>query len=441
MSAADAPEPDVDLDRLRQVLGKPELRRLVGRLASRIAFGRPVETGTVTLTDAGERERFAVASLLGRHVGQGASVSVPLDTLAVSLRNAGLAPTVELAVEALVDHPIPRRAALAAEQEQAREEAYLAAWGGRHTGEGWYLEWAWELKQDGTLTRLLRRHQGELIGAAARVLDRLPSDPLCTLPVLAELATGDTKALSGTPLATLVLRALAKRETVEPPSTAAERRRLWESAGVVSDDLSSQVLLLNLPTDPSVSALARWVSDAAAVGVPFRVTLHQLREMPLPFRGKLLYVCENPAVLRAAVAELGPSSAPLVCTEGVPSLACDAVLRAAADSGAAIRWRGDFDWTGVRTTTRAIERYGATPWRMGLADYDGALKRGESEPLRGPRVPTPWDEDLSGLMSDHSRAVMEERLLPHLLTDLAQHRTRPGSFQVVNSGADEWTRE
>lgn len=420
MVSVGLPDPDVDLDRLKQALGKPDLRRLVDRLARRIAFGRPVETGSVTLTNAGARERFAVASLLGRHVGQGASVSVPLDTLATSLRNAGLAPTVELAVEALVDRPIPRRAELAAELEQAREDAYLTAWGGTHTGEEWYREWAWELKQDGTVSRLVRRHQGDLIGAAARVLDALPADPPCTLPVLAELATGDTKALSGTPLATLVLRALAKRETAEPPAAAAERRRLWESAGVISDDLSSQVLVLGLPTNPSASCLASWIADAAAAGVPFRLTLHQLREMRLPFTGRLLYVCENPAILRAAAAELGALCAPLVCTEGVPSLACDLVVTAAVENGAAIRWRGDFDWTGVRTTARAIGRYGATPWRMGLADYGRGLDRGESEPLRGARVPTPWDEDLSGSMWDHSRAVMEERLLPHLLADLAQ---------------------
>lgn len=33
-----------------------------------------------------------------------------------------------------------------------------------------------------------------------------------------------------------------------------------------------------------------------------------------------------------------------------------------------IRWRGDFGWTGLRTTATVIDRYDATPWRMSSQD-------------------------------------------------------------------------
>ncbi len=130
-----------------------------------------------------------------------------------------------------------------------------------------------------------------------------------------------------------------------------------------------------------------------------------------------LFVCENPAVLRAAAAELEDNCAPLICTEGQPSAACHRLLDRAKG---VVHWRGDFDWTGLRTTAMAIDRYGAVPWRMGSADYlaalDGPLV--ETEPLKGAPAPSPWDASLTSLMSDRGRAVMEERMIPELIGDL-----------------------
>ena len=68
------------------------------------------------------------------------------------------------------------------------------------------------------------------------------------LPALAAEITGDTKALNqGSAPATLVLRALALRAGVARPASAAQRRDLWDLAGVLVDDLASRVLVLNLP--------------------------------------------------------------------------------------------------------------------------------------------------------------------------------------------------
>jgi uncharacterized protein (TIGR02679 family) len=127
------------------------------------------------------------------------------------------------------------------------------------------------------------------------------------------------------------------------------------------------------------------------------------------------------AIDRAAVA--APVATPLICTEGVPSAACNRLLRTVADSGARIRWRGDFDWTGLRITATALDRYAAEPWRMSAADYETALAAGDSEPLRGTPGSSPWDPGLAARMRQTGRAVMEERLIPLLLEDLAAQDT------------------
>lgn len=404
----------VDLPRLRRTLGDPALARLVAALARRVELGRPL-TAPLVLPRPSDAELHAVRGLLGSgRAGAGGSVTVRLDRVAATLADAGIAPDLRSAVEALAG-PITPRDAIAAEEDAARDTAAGVLAAGRHAGAPWYGSWADGLAADGTLTRVIRRGETELVGAAVAVLDLLPA-PGTPLPIIAERATGDTKALSGTPLAGLVLRALALRAEAGQPRGGEAERALWESAGVITDDLSSHVLVLGLRAhgdDP----LAGWLTEAADRHTPFRITLHQLVTMPIVPHAPVVHVCENPSVLRAAVT--AAADAPLICTEGVPSAACNRLLRTLAGAGAAIRWRGDFDWTGLRTTATAADRYGATPWRMSTADYATALAAGESEPLRGAPAASPWDPDLAARMRRTGRAVMEERLVAELLADLA----------------------
>ena len=77
--------------------------------------------------------------------------------------------------------------------------------------------------------------------------------------------------------------------------------------------------------------MSGWLNDAAGSGIPFRLTLQQAALVSAPAAD--IYVCENPAVLRVAEAELGAGGATLVCTEGVPSAACHAVLGKATARG------------------------------------------------------------------------------------------------------------
>ena len=59
---------------------------------------------------------------------------------------------------------------------------------------------------------------------------------------------------------------------------------------------------------------------------------------------------------------------------------------------------------------------GISWWRMDAATYRPAAASGPV--LLGTPAPTGWDPPLAGAMRETGRAVMEERLLPHLLADL-----------------------
>ncbi|MEJ3745482.1 TIGR02679 family protein [Actinomycetes bacterium KLBMP 9797] len=365
--------------------------------------------GTVSLAAPTDDERLVVIGITGTHRSSGSRrLTVRLAELDAFLRDAhgvGLAEAV--ATEApLRDRPGERRREVA-----AREAALALARASRHAGEGWFDQWLDGLRRDGTLTRIVRT--GLSIQDVLRVLDALPAadEPM---PVFAERVLEDTKALADGPIRGLVLRALAVWQGASAPVGTEQERALWESAGVVPDDLASQVLVLNVPA--SGGLLGEWLTQARAAGVPMRVTLHQLRLAPLTVAIDEVFVCENPAVLRAAAATLGARGRPLICTEGAPSAAVHRLLGYAAP--ATIRWRNDFDWAGVRLTGYALNRYpNAVPWRMSGADYRRAAGTGPA--LLGVPAPTPWDAALGAAMRETGRALMEERLLDTLLADLS----------------------
>lgn len=379
-----------------------EWRRLLAAARRRLVKTGGEVTGSVALAYPSDDETRVVERLTGRPPTT-RRPAVDLGELDRWLRGAygvGLRQAL-----ARLDHP---------ERPADVREAVDAAMRCRHAGEGWFTGWLGGLSRDGTIGRLVRQGDGDLLGWAAAVLDRLPARDV-PLPVLAEWATGDPAALSGRPLAGLVMRALALWQGAPPPADRAAEARVWRDAGVLADDLQDQVLVLGLRARED-HAVASWLDDAAAAGLPFRLTLQQLVAAPVSPRGGRVHVCESPVVVRAAAAGLGADCAPLICTEGRLSAACDRLVRAAPD--AEIHWRNDFDWPGLRMTDAATGRYAATPWRMGAEDYLDALRAGGGDALEGTRAAAPWDPGLAAAMAREHRAAREEWLLPALLADL-----------------------
>lgn len=407
-----------DLDELRDA----GWRRLLAAARRRLERTGGTLEGTIGLNSPTDAERRVVIGITGEYRPETAKrLTVHLGDLDLALRDrhgTGL-----LATLAALDGPLRDRPAERATEDRLREEALATTASPLAEGEPWFTVWLATLSADGTLTRLVRRDDGRLLALAVRVLERLHGrDDAAAIPltVLAEWTCGDTKALlPGSPLATLVLRALALRAGLDSvPRDRTGQRALWESAGAIGDDLASQVLLLNVRCAGS-DIVSGWLRDAADCGIPFRLTLHQQAADPIVPEAADLYVCENPAVLRVAAAELGADCPPLVCTEGVPSVACQRLLTAAVAGGARLHWRADFDWAGLRIVGAAVTTHRALPWRMTAADYRGHLDDGDSTPLVGAPSTSPWDPALADVMRAHGRAVMEERLVATLLADLA----------------------
>ncbi|GLY90403.1 TIGR02679 family protein [Actinoallomurus iriomotensis] len=402
----------------------PAYRRLLDRARDRLERRGGSLSGTISLADPTHDERRALDGLLGgaRRPGAG-STSVELTRLDAAVRTSCGLSLAEL-LETVFGRPLSDRPAEKAAKEAARAELLrLAEESPLYASADWFRDWA---GARGRLARLVTRDDAHLFADAVAVLERLESSTgTVELTTLADEVTGDTKALGPrSPLSRLVLDALARRVRVPRPETAEECRRLWEVFGVSPDDLASRVLVLNLPAEGA--GLGEWLTGAARYGTPFPVTLNQLRKHPVTAARPVVYVCENPTIVRRAAAELGAAAPPLLCTEGLPSLAFHRLASTVTTGGGTLRYHGDFDWPGLAIAHAVMRRHGAEPWRMSAADYLAGVRGADRHlPLKGRESPSPWAPDLATTMAGTGLVVSEETVADRLIADLRSASRTP----------------
>ncbi len=410
----------VDLARLRTTLGDPRLARLLAGLRRRLELGESL-AGNFTLTRVGADERMAADELLGRAPSRGATLTVNLDRLAVALRDAGVCDDLRSGVEALTGPVENRRAA-----EQQRESEWMEVWGETNDTLGQRAElreWLNELARSGAVKRLCGddpRAGRELLRAATQLVAALPAQAE-PLPSLAARLFGDAHALDpGEPRATLAVRAAARLGGIEFEDDAEGRRAAWASVGVMCDELSTPVLVLNLAV-AGETPLARVLREAAASGEPLHLSLRLLLRSPLGaasgLAGRDVFACENPTIVALAAGRLGRQCAPLVCVNGQFATPALVLLRQLRDAGARLHYHGDFDPAGLVIARRVFRESGARPWRYGEADYRVAPK---GKTFVGKVGVTPWSVELEAEMQRDGRVVHEEAVFDRLAQDLRE---------------------
>jgi len=393
------------------------LSRVWAQLAERLERNGLQPRGTIVLNQLDRSERHALGGLLGKVLTSDAcrvDLSL-LEERLLSRSDEGLAQAVERVLgRSLVDRPAQRQA-----RGEWREAPFEVArvWLDQHPAldQSWIQTWLAALRRDGALMR--DSDPSGLLLQALSVLAVCVDDPVPPGKARTELAAGtahDAHALDDDGrLSQLVLRALAARVDRPTPATAAERRDIWESVGVATDSVSTTCLTRGLGVLESWSAAPRY-QQAAESGDPIHVTWWDLRRGLAMTPGQEVFVCENPRVLEA-IAERGLDGIAIVCTSGRSTLVVLEVLRRLAESGAHIRYHGDFDWPGIGMVNQLVAMFGAQPWRMSADDYLDSPAR---LPLVGAEIAPAWDAELGAAMRHRGLAVHEEAVLGGLLDSL-----------------------
>ena len=409
----------IDLARLRETLGHPDLAWLVQRIRTRLERSGDLR-GAITLHHATRQQRDAADRLFGRRASRGDTLTVRLASVEDVLRHAELCDDLREAVEALTGTIVDLRSERTNRQQQWAQLFQEA--GQRITTRKELQQWLEDLRASGILRRLacgnLDAARG-LLDSAWKIALQLPIQGV-PLAELAAGAAGDSHALdTGQPLGTLVLRAAALMSGVDDPKSAEGRRDAWAGVGVLCDELSAPVLVFNLHGDAE-TLTGRALRLHADHGEPYRLSIRQLLRDPPAFDvatvGRVVYVCENPTVVAAAAHRLGRRSAPMVCIEGQPKTAARLLLGQLTAASVGLLYHGDFDWDGVRIANLVMKRHGASPWRLSTDCYR-TISGGT--PLEGNPVPACWDAGLMKAMTERNVAIHEELVLTELLDDLA----------------------
>jgi uncharacterized protein (TIGR02679 family) len=382
------------------------LRPLWLAVHERLSSGRPVST--VRIGPLAEGEREALADLLGLAKLPAEYATVSLTRLDEALEPLGV--DARALVSDLIG-PLDDRAAR--RTQAAAERAELWRWLETHevvAAQPALFDWVAQLRRTGAVPR-------ELLERALHVLSRLPAGGV-PLPAFADEVLGDAHALDdGTRESGLVLRALAAVYGTTVPASAAERRALWERAGIADDALSAVVLATGLsPGGDDVAAVI--LRACTTSGHAAALTLGQLRATTFTAVPPDVWVVENPSVLAVALSRSGAECPPLVCTSGWPNSAVMLLLDKLARAGSTLHYHGDFDGEGLRIAAHVLARTGARPWRMTTADYLAALAANPTGTPVGRVTDVPWDPALADALRIHTTAVAEERVTDVLLADL-----------------------
>lgn len=412
--------------RLHKLLGGEALVTLRQRLRRYFARMEPhAHPGMLRLGELSAPEREALALLTGRPPREAKSIQIDIASLDAALRDAGVADSLYDALEQLdgpIEHPASTRA-----RAQLRWSAIPTTC--RHPALAAHLK---APAAFGLLKRLARQDHdaaSRLIERAEAVLYRLPAMGLPRAQLAAE-TLGNAHALDdGQATATLVLAVWRQsQEETEDEKTdpgdaddadnsRGERtREIWARAGVLVNELARPALFLNLPVQSSEGGL--WTPP----GEPGYLSLRRLLRTPPAWcvAGRTVFVCENPNLIAIAADRLGSRCAPFVCTEGMPAAAQRTLLLQLAQSGARLRYHGDFDWPGVRIANHVMRACAARPWRFEAADYENAASCAPhtQRDLDGACVAASWDGALAPAMQRRGLAIAEEAVAESLLKDL-----------------------
>lgn len=149
-------------------------------------------------------------------------------------------------------------------------------------------------------------------------------------------------------------------------------RAAWALAGVLCDQVSSTVLVLNVALSGANLALGH---VTAVAGEPLWITARMTGAgctAIAPQGGALVVrICENPAVMEAAATELGAACPPLVCLYGRPSSAAWDVLDAVVAAGGRLLISGDRDAAGRQIVAGVADAYPVGCVDAWLPEVDG----------------------------------------------------------------------
>lgn len=207
-------------------------------------------------------------------------------------------------------------------------------------------------------------------------------------------------------------------------SASLYRRRLFQRAGLLDDDVSSTVATFGLSVREDTRKIGLSQLSSPLVVLTWR---HLEQNWAWDCR-RPLYVVENPSVFSAVIDAWdarGTRPAPqLALMSGQPSVAAIRLLEQWTEQGGTFYYNGDFDWKGLEIACRLRRMFPRSfrPWRFDSATYSryGKVEKPpvplhHQQALRA--IDVPWDGKLPEQIAAGG-TLYQEHIVDTLIRDL-----------------------
>ena len=256
-------------------------------------------------------------------------------------------------------------------------------------GKSWFIRVLKE-REEGFfwMMQQYRERPGELAGIVKNVLTAIPLLPVFSegkekmlLAVFAAEVTGNPhyfdEGSRGEALLFAFIKSYLNMEVKEGLSRAEYKKKLFFEAGILKDELSSDVLAYGIRAVRKDGSVHPGVEGFFRCREPVKLTLKTLGNIDRISSGKeengngpgKVYVVENPAVF-SALTQKYPDRA-LICGNGQLKLAVLLLMDKLKDNSE-FYYAGDFDPEGLMIAQKLKIRYGE---RLNLWNYKGELYR------------------------------------------------------------------
>lgn len=424
-------------EELRAHFSLPEYRRFWQEVRKKWqSFGR-VGRQTIRLPDPTAEECRRIGGLIGQYFEPGKPLLVRMDLVEDRLKSSRWQVGIEVLLPLVTGQPLVSNKQKAAGRI-SNWEAFCETLGAevlRAETKRWLLNVRiGSAAGSRTLKMMFEEERDTATEVAKLCVDGLDSLPVWNgkqerLPVFANRLGGDPHALDGDRTAGRLFYAAICEVLQEEAGTASEwKRDVFEKAGLLLDDVSSQVIVQGIevePDDPWSSFFAQSRDARVPIVLPFA-----LLQRPIAWKSTpRVYVVENPSVFQCLLdhCPLGKVLPPLVCTSGQLSVAAWRLLQSLAEKGAEIWYSGDLDVKGIEIAIGVSKRFGNRfrSWRMGGEEYDSApkgvvLSDQQVAMLQG--MAPPWDAELVSRITKRKVAIYQESFWDLLLEDLLQEK-------------------
>ncbi len=254
----------------------------------------------------------------------------------------------------------------------------------------------------------------------------LPEMEEIQLAVLAAKVSGNPHFFDrGRPASQLLIQAVCEKSSLEMPKNAEEIQKIYETVGIILDEISSTVTVYGIHMVKS-GKMYTPLEESEALGEAMTLSLANLRDAEKIYsHNGVVLVVENEMVYCHLLEKCVKNKISIICTSGQLSRAAQKVLQMLCKEGNVLYYSGDIDPEGLKIADNIWKKYTKQfrLWRMSEEDYFKCVSEEGISEQRLEKMSSIQNPDLfktCGAVRKKKKAGYQENIIELLEEDLVE---------------------